>query len=149
MTGLFANLHHICVVVHDLDKAVEYYASLGVGPFYDYPKGGEYVRFDVPNPQASADTRYRCADFDNVQLQLCQPSLLDSPQRRFLDEHGEGVYHLGFETPDVAAAKAAGEQLGLGVIASGERVDGGGFCYFDTRRDAGVVLEVRAGPRAE
>lgn len=52
--------------------------------------------------------RYKCVGLDNVQLQLCQPGPQDSPQRRFLDAHGEGVYHLGFEVPDRDAAEAKG-----------------------------------------
>ena len=141
---LFNNLHHVCIVVHDLEKSVAYYESLGVGPWFDYPKGSAaYLEFDVPNREASDAMRYKCVDLDNVQIQLCQPPLLDSPQRRFLDEHGEGVYHLGFEVPDRDRAEARGRELGLAVMARGRRSDNSGFCYFDTRRDAGVVLEIR------
>lgn len=139
----FQNLHHICIVVHDLARAVAYYEKLGVGPWFDYPKGAGYVEFDVPNRAASDAMRYKCVDLDNVQIQLCQPSELDSPQRRFLDRHGEGVYHLGFEVPDRDAAEAAARALGLGVTARGKRQDGSGFAYFDTRAEAGVVLEIR------
>lgn len=143
MSGLFHKLHHICVVVHDLERAEAYYSGLGFGPFYDYPKKGPYTEFEVPNPAASAAMKYRCADLDNMQLQLCCPGELDSPQRRFLDEHGESIYHLGFEVPDIDAGVDAGRAAGLGIIARGKRVDGGGFCYFDTRTEAGTVLEIR------
>ncbi|UBU13115.1 VOC family protein [Nonomuraea gerenzanensis] len=143
MIPLFRQLHHVCVVVADLDRAVAYYESVGIGPWFDYPKGGPYVEYDVPNAEASASMRYKCADLDNVQLQLCQPSELDSPQRRFLDEFGEGVYHLGFETPDLARAEEQGRGAGLAIMARGRREDGSGFCYFDTRPGAGVTLEVR------
>jgi len=139
----FKNLHHICIVVHDLERAVAYYETLGVGPWFDYPKGSAYLEFEVPNRAASDAMRYKCVDLDNVQIQLCQPSELDSPQRRFLDEHGEGVYHLGFEVPDRDAAEADARALGLGVTARGKRADGSGFAYFDTRAQAGVVLEIR------
>jgi methylmalonyl-CoA/ethylmalonyl-CoA epimerase len=139
----FQTLHHICIVVRDLERAVAYYEKLGVGPWFDYPKGGAYVEFEVPNRAASDAMRYKCVDLGNVQIQLCQPSSLDSPQRRFLDAHGEGVYHLGFEVPDRDAAEASGRALGLGVTARGKRADGSGFAYFDTRADAGVVLEIR------
>lgn len=144
MQPLFDRLHHICILVRDLDRAVAYYEGLGIGPFYDYPKKGPYAEFEVPNPAASAAMRYRCADLGNVQIQLCDPGALDSPQRRFLDTHGEGVYHLGFEVADLASGEAQGRAFGLGVIARGRRVDGGGFCYFDTREGAGTVLEIRA-----
>ncbi|QCO19389.1 VOC family protein (plasmid) [Azospirillum brasilense] len=143
MTTIFDTLHHVCIVVHDLDRAVAYYEALGVGPWYDYPKSGPYVEFEVPNEAASKAMRYKCADLANVQIQLCDPGELDSPQRRFLDTRGEGVYHLGFEVPDRDAAEAEGRRLGMGVIARGRRADGSGFCYFDTRAEAGIVLEIR------
>lgn len=140
----FKQLHHICIVVHDIDKAVAYYESLGMCPWYDYPKGAPYVEFEVPNRQASDAMRYKCLDLDNVQIQLCQPPMIDSPQRRFLDSHGEGVYHLGFEAADVDAAEAEVRSRGVGVVARGRRADRSGFVYLDTRGGAGVTLEVRA-----
>jgi catechol 2,3-dioxygenase-like lactoylglutathione lyase family enzyme len=143
MSSPFRTLHHVCIVVHDLEAAVAYYQRLGVGPWFDYPKGGTYVEFEVPNEAASKAMRYKCVDLDNVQIQLCQPPLLDCPQRRFLDERGEGVYHLGFEVADVRAAESAIRDKGVGVTARGLRGDGSGFCYFATREGAGVTLEVR------
>ncbi len=125
---------------------MSYYERLGIGPWFDYPKAGAYVEFEVPNELASKQTRYKCANLSNVQLQLCQPSSLDSPQRRFLNERGEGVYHIGFEVADRDEAEAQGRALGLGVIARGKRGDGSGFCYFDTQNGAGVVLEARKSP---
>lgn len=135
------------MVVHDLDAALAYYARLGIGPWYDYPKGSPYVTFDVPNREASGAMRYKCADLGNVQLQVCEPPKMDCPQRRFLDEHGEGVYHLGFEVPDLDRAEAVVRDAGVGVTASGRRADGSGFAYFDTRDGAGVTLEVRRTAR--
>lgn len=143
----FRLLHHVCIVVRDLDAAIAYYEKLGIGPWFDYPKGGAYVEFDVPNKTASDAMRYKCADLDNVQLQLCQPSQDDSPQRRFLDEHGEGVYHLGFEVESLDDAEASVAARGVNTTARGRRADGSGFAYFDTRARAGVTLEVRRTPR--
>jgi len=145
--GIFDRLHHVCIVVRDLERSVAFYERIGIGPWYDYPKAGAYVEFDVPNKAASAATRYKCADLANFQLQLCQPAGGDSPQQLFLDRHGEGVYHLGFEVEDRAAAEDAGRALGLAVIARGVRADGSGFCYFDTRAEAGTVLEIRKTPK--
>jgi methylmalonyl-CoA/ethylmalonyl-CoA epimerase len=146
MSNLFNTLHHVCIVVRDLDRAVAYYERLGIGPFYDYPKSGSYVELDVPNVAASTVMRYKCADLGNVQIQLCDPGVLDSPQRRFLEQHGEGVYHLGFEVADLDGGEAQGRAMGLGVIGRGARADRSGFCYFDTRAEAGVVLEIRKSP---
>jgi catechol 2,3-dioxygenase-like lactoylglutathione lyase family enzyme len=141
----FRQLHHICVVVEDIDRAQAYYESIGIGPWREYPPLTEYTDLDVPNPDAFRQMRYRVVDLDNVQLQLCQPPELDCPQRRFLDTRGDGVFHLGFEHEfDGSLGRAAA--LGIDVLMRGRRDDGSGFVYFDTRDGAGVVLETRQSP---
>jgi methylmalonyl-CoA/ethylmalonyl-CoA epimerase len=142
MTTPFRALHHVCLVVDDLDGAVAYYESVGIGPWRDYPPLTEYTTLDVPNPEAFRAMRYKIVDLDNIQLQLCQPPELDCPQRRFLDAHGPGVFHLGFES-DVDAAATAGAELGLSVTMRGQRDNGSGFVYFDTLDEAKVVLMAR------
>ena len=57
MTSPFKRIHHIGIVVHDLDKTRAYYESLGVGPWTDYPHTSPYVELDVPNPAATTATR--------------------------------------------------------------------------------------------
>jgi methylmalonyl-CoA/ethylmalonyl-CoA epimerase len=146
MTNPFRQLHHICLVVHDIDKTCAYYETLGIGPWHDYPPLTEYTRLDVANPDAFRQLKYRFTDLDNFQLQLCQPPELDCPQRRFLDSHGEGVFQLGFES-DVDTAAAQGTALGLDVIMRGQREDDSGFVYFDTLDRAGVVLMARKTAR--
>ncbi len=141
----FRQLHHICVVVADIDTSQAYYESIGIGPWRAYPPLTEYTDLDVPNAEAFMRMQYRVADLDNVQLQLCQPPELDCPQRRFLDTHGEGVFHLGFEH-DVDDAVERNADYDLGVLMRGQRPDGSGFAYFDTQDGAGVVLEVRRSP---
>jgi catechol 2,3-dioxygenase-like lactoylglutathione lyase family enzyme len=142
MTAPFRELHHICVVVRDIDQSVAYYESIGIGPWQDYPPLTEYTRLTAGNPDAFYAMRYKVVNLDNVQLQLCQPPELDCPQRRFLDARGEGVFHIGFES-GLDAAAAAGAAVGLGVLMRGRRDNGSGFIYFDTRDEAGVVLLAR------
>jgi catechol 2,3-dioxygenase-like lactoylglutathione lyase family enzyme len=145
MTTPFRQLHHICIVVHDIDKAQAYYESIGIGPWQEYPPLTEYTDLDVPNPEAFTQMRYRVVNLDNLQLQLCQPPLLDCPQRRFLDTRGDGVFHLGFEH-DIADGIAEANAFGLRVQMRGQRPDGSGFAYFDTADNAGVTLEIRKSP---
>jgi methylmalonyl-CoA/ethylmalonyl-CoA epimerase len=146
MTEPFRELHHICIVVRDIDASVARYESMGIGPWQDYPPLTEYTRLSVPNPDAFYALKYKVANLANVQLQLCQPPELDCPQRRFLDVHGEGVFHIGFES-SLDAAAAAGTALGLDVLARGQRDNGPGFIYFDTYDRAGVVLLARQTAR--
>jgi catechol 2,3-dioxygenase-like lactoylglutathione lyase family enzyme len=146
MTTPFRKLHHICIVVRDIEASVAFYESIGIGPWQDYPPLTEYTRLAVPNPDAFYALKYKLADVGGVQLQLCQPPELDCPQRRFLDSRGEGVYHIGFES-DLDEAATAAASLGLNVLARGQRDNGSGFIYFDTADAAGVVLLARKTAR--
>ena len=150
MTTPFRELHHICIVVRDIEASVAFYESIGIGPWQDYPPLTEYTRLTVPNPDAFYALKYKLANVGSVQLQLCQPPELDCPQRRFLDSRGEGVFHIGFESDldsDLDETAAAGASLGLNVLARGQRDNGSGFIYFDTADDAGVVLLARKTAR--
>jgi len=145
--SIFNKLHHICIVVHDLDRARAYFESVEIGPWIEYPPLGEYSDLSVPNPDAFMKMRYQICNIGNAQLQLCQPTEQDCPQRRFLNKKGEGVFHVGFEVPDVDAAEAEGVADGLRVKMRGRRSNGSGFTYFDTTDQAGgVTLLVRATP---
>ena len=142
----FRTLHHICVVVADIDRAVAFYTGIGIGPWKDYPPLSQYTELDVPDRRGFLDLRYKYADVGGVQYQLVQPGAHDSPQKRFIDKHGEGVFHLGFVVDDLEAGTASARALGVHPWMSGKRPDGSGFTYFDTAAQAGVTLEIRQSP---
>jgi methylmalonyl-CoA/ethylmalonyl-CoA epimerase len=141
MDPIFNKLHHVCIVVHDIDKTQAYYESIGIGPWVAYPPLAEYEQLQVPSPEGFMSMQYRICNLPNIQLQLCQPSRDPSPQRIHLDEKGEGVFHLGFEVGDADAAEA---RSGIPVKMKGRRANGTGFTYYDTVEGAGVVLLTRA-----
>jgi methylmalonyl-CoA/ethylmalonyl-CoA epimerase len=141
MNPVFEKLHHVCIVVTDIDKTQAYYESIGIGPWIAYPPLAEYEELNVPNPVAFGRMQYRVCNLPNIQMQLCQPSEDPSPQREFLDKKGEGVFHLGFEVPDADAAQASAE---IPVKMSGRRPNRTGFTYYDTAEDGGVVLLTRS-----
>jgi catechol 2,3-dioxygenase-like lactoylglutathione lyase family enzyme len=143
MDGPFSKLHHVCVVVHDIDAAQAFYESVGIGPWIDYPPLGEYTDLDVPDPDGFRALKYRYAWIGDQQWQLCEPGPGDTPQRRFLEERGEGVFHVGFEVPD---ADAAEREAAVTPLMRGRRENGSGFTYFDTAARAGVILEIRQSP---
>lgn len=145
--GPFRKLHHVLVVVHDIDEAVRYYESLGIGPWLDYPPLNQYTDLSVLDRDAFLAIRFKFANLDNAQIQLCQPPQQDCPQRRFLDVHGEGVFQIGFEVDDADHAEELGKERGLDVLMRGRRPDSSGFTYFDTLDAGGVVLMVRQTPK--
>ncbi|MGP8070145.1 MAG: VOC family protein [Candidatus Bathyarchaeia archaeon] len=143
----FSQLHHIAIVVKDIEQAVKYYTSLGVGPFQDYPPIRDYVAVNVPDKDAFYRLKIKQAQIGTVALQLIQPGEGKTIYGDFLARNGEGVFHLGFVVDDVDKEEARLKATGLRVLSSGRRVDGSGFTYFDTSNSAGVVLLIRQNPR--
>lgn len=140
----FRRFHHICIVVPDIDAAVRFYESVGIGPWQPFPSLEPY-RHELlaPDPQAFMQLTYRYAAIGDIQLQLCEPSEGETPQWRYLEAHGSGVFHLGFAVDDVDKAEARGIELGLLPLLHGRLLDRSGFSYFDTSQAGGVNLQVR------
>jgi len=142
----FSELHHIAVVVRDIMQAVKHYSSVGIGPFESYPPIREYVRVDVPDESAFYNLQIRVAQIGPVSLQIIQPPEGRTIYGDFLENRGEGVFHLGFRVDDIEKEEACLKKLGLEVLSSGRRADGSGFTYFDTAAIGGVNLLIRQNP---
>ncbi len=142
-------LHHVCIVVHDIDKAQAYYESIGFGPWQALPSLSTFTNLDMPDRDGFLALKYRFCDMSNFQLQLCEPNEEPTPQRIFLDTKGEGVFHLGFDVPDADVAENAATNAGMTTFMRGRRDNGTGFNYYDTQEDAGVVLQTRFTNRPE
>jgi catechol 2,3-dioxygenase-like lactoylglutathione lyase family enzyme len=143
--SLFSNLHHITVVVEDIQKAIEFYESLGVGPFKIHPNY-ENINFEE---RPGFYKMVKIAQMGQTELQLVQPNQQESLQKEFYQRKGQGVQHLGFVVDDIESAEARLKKLGLKVIESKRRPDGGGHAFFDTEALAGVALLVRQNPPKE
>lgn len=142
----FSELHHIAIVVRNLDEAIQFYTSIGVGPFEDYPPLKEYVKLNVPDKVGFHNVKIKVVQIGPIQIQLIQPGEGKSLYKDFLESKGEGVYHLGFVVDDVDNSEAELKKLELKVLSSGRREDGSGFSYLDTARKGGVTLLIRKSP---
>ena len=77
--------------------------------------------------------RYKCADLDNVQIQLCEPP---AARRRRSAPFSMRTARASTTWASSVADRDRGAEaraLGLSVTARGKRADGSGFAYFDTR----------------
>ena len=142
----FSQLHHIAVVVQDMNRAIEYFSSVGIGPFQAYPPIRDYVRVNVPDKEAFYSLSIRQAQIGPIALQLIQPGEGRTIYKDFLEKKGEGVFHLGFVVDDIEKEETKLKTQGLKVLSSGRRLDGSGFTYFDTAEKTGVVLLIRQNP---
>jgi catechol 2,3-dioxygenase-like lactoylglutathione lyase family enzyme len=139
------------VVVRDLDEAVRRWSQyLGIGPWTGYrlePPRLKDMRYYGREVEFSL--RHALAWQGDIQFELVQPLGGPSIFADHLEEHGEGLQHVGKYVEDhagaVAAALAAGFvplQSARGFGAEGD----GAFAYF---RPPGVamVVELISAPR--
>lgn len=134
------------VVVRDVDRAVEQYQNLfGLGPFtrYQFQPDRHWFR-NEPSPLTLEMAK---AMWGPVEYELLQPVEGQSLHQEFLDQHGEGLQHLGFNVRNYEAVYAAMEAAGFEPVMRAEsfveQYNGHlKACYFDTRAVAGVICEV-------
>ena len=141
----FSKVDQVGVIVRDIDKAIEYYQALGIGPFesLDIPK------IEVKVYGRTADdvkNLVSVAQMGRVQFELLQPISGESVQKEFLETKGEGINHLAFFIDDID--KETSKMIGKGfkVISSGKFVGGGGFAYFDTDKVGSIIFELIQWP---
>ena len=148
---VFSKIDHIGVIVGDMAQAVEYYESLGIGPFKPFKKivvvEREIRGKSIPIDSLKVDVKI--AKMGPIDLELLQPVKGESLWKEFLEAHGEGVQHLGFYADDLDGEEAKLIEKGINVaykvrFRSGESdadpSKGGGDSYIDTDKVGGVIL---------
>jgi catechol 2,3-dioxygenase-like lactoylglutathione lyase family enzyme len=146
----WSRAYQVAVVVSDLDRAVAFYESLGIGPFREGPSAHTVERIvrGVPSPETKVAGRI--AQLGPIELELFQPLEGPSIQREFLETRGEGPIHVCAYTDDLQRDVAWMAERGTDVISFGRLSDGGSFAYFDTVAVGGLVLELyELGPDGE
>ncbi len=144
-SGVFSKLDHITIVVKDMEKTLEYYSSLGLGPFVA-PAGHTFAKTQLRGEEPPADSQVlvRETRIGEAGLQVVQPLGTKGLPKEFLDRRGEGVFHIGFWVDDIDKAEAEMAKKGVKVTWGGRRDDGTGFAFFDTEAIGGVIWEIKS-----
>ena len=142
-------LHHVGIVVQDLDRAAEAFSQLvglPVPPAREYdPDGLRRRAVRYRGTPIEGGTRAVSFVLENVLVDLLEPVGGATPWRDSLDAHGPGVDHVAFVVDDVGRVLAELEARGYPTIQSGRTADGGRYGYVDTYHALGVAIEVLPG----
>ena len=77
---------HVGIIVEDMDKAIEYFQSLGIGPFEPLNiTATDRVVYGKPAPDVHNMTRV--ANIGSIQFELLQPVSGESVQKEFLEKN--------------------------------------------------------------
>ncbi len=144
--ALLSKFHHVCVIVKDIDEAVEYYEALGIGPF----QSSNLVHIDrklygKPAPTGVKNI-VKATNLGPIGIELIQPVSGESPVKKFLDDRGEGISHIAFIVDDIKEATSIMIEAGFKVISSSNNQGGGGMAFFDTDKVGGVQIELEELP---
>jgi methylmalonyl-CoA/ethylmalonyl-CoA epimerase len=148
----WTNLTHIGLVVRDIDDALRRYRELGVGPFrrFDLPSD-EFIKFrwrhHFGKPADSHAYKVAWGSMGPISLEIFQPIAGDSIPQRFLDTHGEGVWHFGYDVKDMKYTTEWMKSRGYEVIGASEAEDGTLMCYFATTALGGVYYQAHEVPK--
>lgn len=124
-------LHHVGIVVADLDAAQASYEALGF-------RDGE--RFAVPEQKIEAITFHAGPGY----LELISPTDPEGPIARYMTKRGEGTHHVAYAVPDIDAALARLAAAGIRLIDETPRSGAHGWrvAFIHPESCHGVLIEL-------
>jgi len=138
--------HHVAIVVWDMEKAVDYYESMGVGTFRPefMLDSSTYTDYEVygKTPDTIDKTRMRMVEIGSCLIELVQPLEGEPIYYEFLNSKGEGAHHVAYTVDDLDAEAAKLAERGIPIITRVRMPNGGGFAYFDTGKVGGLLTEL-------
>jgi methylmalonyl-CoA/ethylmalonyl-CoA epimerase len=125
-------LDHVGIAVTDLAAA---------RALYEQVLGLEVTHEEVIEDQGVHELLLSAGD---AFVQLVAPLSPDTPVGRFLARRGEGVHHVGYAVPDVAAALDDLRAQGVEVIEPAPRTGSGGttIAFLHPKSMGGVLVEL-------
>jgi len=137
----------IGIVVKDLDRTVKYLTEVfGLGPFrfITYPpEGREDMQLEYRGEAGHFSHRLAFARLGPIELELAQPLEGESGLTEFLKEHGEGIQHIRFNTPELQPVLTYLSGKGVEPLMSGMGLrPGTQWVHLDTAAQAGFVIEL-------
>ena len=137
---------HLCIIVKDLNKAVEYFSSnFDIGPFRII----EASRKGATIHGIRGDYKLKLAfgKFGPVELEIEQVLEGKPIQGEFIEAKGEGLHHLGFYVDDLDAEIAKYKKRGFNITQQSPPGSESRFAFVDTEKVGGMSFELVQRPK--
>lgn len=130
-----APLARIGVVVRDVNKAARSYADVFR---LAAPPAISTVKVDLP--KGSIKVKRATVQLPNVRIEIDQPMGNNGPAATYLRQFGQGIYRVGFSTPDALGAHVAALEQKGGTLVAGK--PGGPYAWVDMTPSLGTVIDL-------
>jgi methylmalonyl-CoA/ethylmalonyl-CoA epimerase len=130
----FAKPWDACVLVNDLDKALDRMETLGIGEAITGggpPEGAEGLFYQ--GKVLESGFKARLFRVGNMSMEFIQPDNKPNPWSEFLKTKGEGFHHVGFYVKDTEGAVKRLTALGAAVPFYGRISGKTGAAYVDMK----------------
>ena len=136
---------HACVVVRDVEKTAKNISEkFGIGPFEVRMKSYPESQASIRGEPVAYTLKFAYAKAGPITLELVETVEGRTIYQEFLEEHGEGLHHLGFPTPlpfDEELEKW--RRMGVKPLQVNRLDDPEeGWAYMDTQDLTGFILEI-------
>jgi catechol 2,3-dioxygenase-like lactoylglutathione lyase family enzyme len=144
------NFAHLGIIVRNMDKAVDYYSSLGIAAFQrefmlDSRECLEYKEYGK-TPATPQKIKIRLGRIGSYQIELIQPLEGGLIYEEFLNNKGEGAHHIAFTVENLTEETAGLTSKGVPIVLAGKLASGHHFHYFDTGMVGGTIIELIEPP---
>jgi methylmalonyl-CoA epimerase len=129
---LLTEIDHVAIAVHDLDDAIDYYASTF---------GATVAHRERVESDGVEEALIKVAD---SYVQLLTPTREDSPVAKFLERRGEGLHHVGYRVDDCSVALQSVKDAGGQVIDAEPRPGSRGttVAFVHPKTAFGTLIEL-------
>lgn len=139
------SIDQVAVVVRDLDASMKRYTEeFGIGSWSVYTFSPDWIRMTFWGQEQGYTMKLAPAQLGDVTYELVESVQGPNTYEEFLEEHGEGLHHLGYFVDDIDAAIERMEKAGYPLLQSGRGFganDDGAYAYFETEGALGHIIE--------
>ncbi len=136
-----SNLHHIGLIVKDINKTVKVLSDAGLGPFEIAPMKDLTDR-EFRGKQVKSHSEVWFAKLGSINLELVQPLDGESLQKETLLTKGEGIEHIGFFVDNIWEEVDRLVKKGYQLLAKAKGPEVGGWAFLKPVPDIGFYIEL-------
>ena len=134
----------VAIVTKDIEGSAKRWAAvLGAEvPKITTTRPGQEVKVVFKGKPSMGQAKLAFFKLGQVVIELIEPVGKDTSWRQYLDQHGEGVQHLGFQVQNLNQAIENAQKSGMPVLHRGRYdKDNGDYVYVESEKALGVTLE--------